>query len=136
MQGSAIFTDPSKLSRKELEDFMREKEHIRRIVGQIGGKPTTLGKLTTIAMFTFILVTLIAAPFLPENLELPAVEVGIVLLSIKIFLFLHNEAKVIHFQFWMLSSLEWRMNDMAKRLSRIDDNMQEISEKVETTKNL
>ena len=123
--GSESYNDLKKLSREELEEFVREKEHIRKIVGQIGGKPTIFGKVMNIGMLIFILMTLCTAPFLPKDLELPAVEVGLVLLSIKIFMFLHNEAKVIHFQFWMLSSLEWRMNEIAKRLSRLDKNRQE-----------
>lgn len=108
------------LSKEELEQFIGEKERIREIVGQIGGKPTGVGKVLNIAMLVFIILTLIAAPFLPESFELPALELGLVLLSLKIFIFLHNEAKVIHFQFWMLSSIEWRLNDMSKRLIRID----------------
>ena len=110
-----------------MEQFIREKEKIRQIVGQIGGKPTTAGKVINYTMLFLILVTLAAAPFIPKHLELPAVEFGLVLLSIKIFMFLRNEAKVIHFQFWMLSSLEWRMNDMAKRLARMDEDMHKIA---------
>lgn len=118
-------------SREELEEFVREKERIRKIVGQIGGRPTTLGKIFEYFMITAVLLTLIAAPFLPHDLELPAVELGLVLLSIKIFVFLRNEAKVIHFQFWMLSSLEWRMNDISKRLSRIDENFDKLTDKID-----
>ncbi|MFO7890633.1 MAG: hypothetical protein R6V04_09870 [bacterium] len=112
--------DSKNLSQEELQDFINEKERIRKIIGQIGGKPTLVGKIINITMLFFILATLMAAPFLPKDLELPAVEIGLVLLSIKIFIFLRNEAKVMHFQFWMLSSLEWRMNDIAKRLRKID----------------
>ena len=114
-------------AREELEQFKREQEAVRRKVGQIGGRPTTTNKIFNTAMIVLILATLIAAPFLPHDLELPAVEVGLVLLSVKIFIFLRNEAKVIHFQFWMLSSLEWRMNDMSKKIARIDRNLEKIS---------
>ncbi len=116
------FRNLSDLSREEMEEFIREREQIRRIVGQIGGKPTPMSKAITVLLIVFVLATLVAAPFLPKDLELPAVEVGIVLLSLKIFFFLQNEAKVTHFQFWMLSSLEWRMNEISKRLGRIDEN--------------
>ena len=112
-------------SREELEQFLREKEQIRHIVGQIGGKPTPVSKIANIAMMAGIFLTFIGAFFLPEDFHLPAIEVGLVLLSIKLFIFLHNEAKVIHFQFWMLSSLEWRLNDMSKRLAGIDDSLKE-----------
>ena len=92
-------------------------------MGQIGGRPTTMGKVVNISMLVMILITFVAAPFIPEDLELPAIEVGLVLLSLKIYMFLHNEAKVIHFQFWMLSSLEWRMNDIGNRLAVMDKNI-------------
>lgn len=120
--------DMKDLTREEMEEFIREKEKIRQIVGRIGGRPTIMSKVITILMIVFILTTLVSAPFLPKSLELPAVEVGIVLVSLKIFFFIQNEAKVTHFQFWMLSSLEWRMNDMAKRLTRIDENIQRLAD--------
>jgi len=112
--GKRSYDDLKKLSREELEEFVREKEQIRKIVGQIGGKPTIIGKLVNYGMLTVILITLAAAPFIPQELELPAIEIGLILISVKIFMFLHNEAKVIHFQFWMLTSLEWRMNEISK----------------------
>ena len=112
----------------EMEEFLAEKERIRQIVGQIGGKPNLVNRLTNIFIFVFIIATLISAPFLPESFELPAVEVGLALISIKIFFMLQNEAKVTHFQFWMLSSLEWRMNTISKRLAQIDENIQKISD--------
>ena len=127
MDSRASMKDMKDLSREELEEFIREKEKIRQIIGRIGGKPTRMSKVITVLMIVFILATLVAAPLLPQNLELPAVELGIVLLSLKIFFFLQNEAKVTHFQFWMLSSLEWRMNDMAKRLTRMDENIEKIA---------
>jgi hypothetical protein len=113
---------------EEMEEFLAEKERIRQIVGQIGGKLNLVSRLTNVFIFVFIIATLIAAPFLPESFELPAVEVGLALISIKIFFMLQNEAKVTHFQFRMLSSLEWRMNTLSKRLARIDDNIQKISD--------
>ena len=119
------------LSREELQSFLEQKEQIREIVGKIGGKPTTIGKVTNIAMLTAILITLFAAPFLPEHLELPAVEVGLVLLSIKLFIFLHQEAKVIHFQFWMLSSLEWRMNFISNKLTSLEKKLDPVIEEKE-----
>ena len=123
--------DMKDLTREEMEEFIREKEKIRQIVGRIGGRPTIMSKVITILMIVFILTTLVSAPFLPKSLELPAVEVGIVLVSLKIFFFIQNEAKVTHFQFWMLSSLEWRMNDMAKRLTRIDENIQRLADEMD-----
>ena len=71
------FKELKDLTREEMEEFIREKEKIRQIVGRIGGKPTTMSRVFTWLMIVFIVVTLIAAPFLPKELELPAVEIGI-----------------------------------------------------------
>lgn len=121
--------DIKNLTREELEHFAEEKEKIRQIVGRIGGNPTTEKKIFNWAMIVLIIATLIAAPFLPHRWELPAVELGIGLISLKLFMFLRNEAKVVHFQFWMLSSLEWRLNDMGRRLARIDENIVRLAKK-------
>ena len=131
--GKSTF-DTRDLSREEMEEFIREKEQIRQIVGQIGGKPTKTSRFFTVVMIIFILATLVAAPFLPSRWELPAVELGIVLLSLKIFFFLQNEAKVTHFQFWMLSSLEWRMNNMARRLDKLEGHMEKLADYVDAEK--
>ena len=118
--------DDHELTREEMEQFLREKEQIRSIVGRIGGKPTARTRVFNILMFILIIATLLAIPFVKNEYHTIALEVGILILSLKIFLLLHNEAKVTHFQFWMLSSLEWRMNDIAKRLARIDESMEKL----------
>jgi hypothetical protein len=78
-------------------------------------------------MFVLIIATFLAIPFLGREYHTIALEVGIFLLSLKIFLLLHNEVKVNHFQFWMLSSLEWRMNDISKRLMRMDSSFKKMA---------
>jgi len=120
--------DDGELTREEMERFIHEKEQIRQIVGQVGGKPTRIGRITTVSMIVIIAATLIAAPFLPDAFELPAIEIGLAFLSFKIFFLLKNEAKVTHFQFWMLSSLEWRMNDISKRLMKMESDLAKIAE--------
>lgn len=123
-------TDPSKpldeLERAELEAFKREKERIRRIVGDVGGRETPLKMWFDRIMLTLIIGTLGAAPFLPHQLELPAIEVGLGLLSLKIFFILQNQQRLSHFQFWMLSSLEWRLNDISKRVIRMDKELKQM----------
>ena len=43
--------------------------------------------------------------------------------SLKLAFFLHQSAKVNHFQFWMLSSIEWRLNDLAKKVNAMEKSM-------------
>jgi len=38
---------------------------------------------------------------------------------LKLVFVLAQNAKVNHFQFWMLSTMEWRLNEMAKNLDKL-----------------
>ncbi|MFC1504857.1 hypothetical protein ACFL6D_05520 [Spirochaetota bacterium] len=37
-------------------------------------------------------------------------------MSIKIIWMLHKQTKVEHFQFWILNSIEFRINDISKQI--------------------
>jgi hypothetical protein len=47
------------------------------------------------------------------------VEIATVTLSLKIIYLIHSQMRVAHFEFWILSSLEWRINEMMKQLREI-----------------
>ncbi|MGB2630952.1 MAG: hypothetical protein WBD17_06990 [Candidatus Omnitrophota bacterium] len=47
------------------------------------------------------------------------IEVGILLLSVKLVYFLESYIRLNHFQFWILSSLEWRLDQVDKRLKQL-----------------
>ena len=100
---------------KEIEDFKREKERIRGIVGKIGGVPTFKKKLLNM-LFIVAIMSCFAVPFIFKGWHLPMIEFGIVLISLKIIFLLHNNSRQMHFMFWMLSSLEWRLNEITKEI--------------------
>ena len=54
---------------------------------------------------------------LPEMFSL---EIAILLVSVKIIWMIHIQTKVEHFQFWILNSIEFRLNDIAKRIRTIE----------------
>jgi len=47
------------------------------------------------------------------------IEVATVTLSIKIIYLIHSQMRVAHFVFWILSSLEWRINEIMRQLREI-----------------
>jgi len=122
--------------RTELEHYKTERERIRDIVGQIGGKSTRRRDFTinmcflvlVIGAFVFDLVRSLAGwriPFLPQHILL---EIAVLLVSLKIIWMIHMQAKVGHFQFWILSSIEFQINmlmrrvaDLERRLPKDDD---------------
>ena len=59
------------------------------------------------------LIFIVASLMFPKHSTL-MMELTIVALSIKIVFLIHLQSKVNHFQLWVLSAIEWRMNEMMK----------------------
>jgi len=110
----------------DIEHYLKEKEAIRTIVGKIGGASTKAEKLIN----EFFLILVIAAfllPFFFTQISADiSIEIAILLVSLKLFYFLYQSAKINHFQFWMLSSIEWRLNEMAKKVKSIEKKFREL----------
>jgi hypothetical protein len=50
-----------------------------------------------------------------------SIEIGLLLVSIKIIWMIRKQMKVEHFQFWILNSIEYRINDVSKKLKQIEN---------------
>ncbi len=120
--------------REELEHYRTEKEKIRSIVGQVGGK--TSRRVHTIINGLFLILVLAAflfdvlrhvmqwnIPYLPTTLVL---EVAVLLVSLKIIWMIHTQTKVDHFQFWVLSTIEFQMNVISRRVNDLSSSIKAI----------
>jgi len=104
----------------ELEHFEKEKERVRTIIGTIGGVPQFRTKFIN-AFFIFIIVVAgVISIFSGEKLRLLMVELTTVMLSVKIIYMIHVQMRVNHFKFWILSAIEWRINEMMVRIKQIE----------------
>jgi len=107
--------------KKEIEEFNKEKEDLKLILGKIGGKEYSNRDNIINILFLIIILTLfiteITTHFLPTYISL---EVSVLLVSIKIVWMIHAQHKYNHFQFWILNSIEFRVNDLTKRLKKIE----------------
>ena len=111
--------------RKELEHFQKEKERVRAIVGKIGGVPKTQAKIINAVFIIVILVSLVVSIVGGEKWRLLMIEIATVALSIKIIYLIHSQMRVAHFEFWILSSLEWRINEIMKQLRALRNDKDE-----------
>ncbi len=120
---------------EELEQFRREKDKIRSLVGQIGGtKAASRDRIINLGFIVAIAVILamdlvrhmlnIDRWWIPEMLSL---EIAVFLVSIKIIWMIHLQSRVEHFQFWILNAIEFRLNDAVKRLRDIEDKIDKPS---------
>lgn len=105
--------------RMELEHFQREKERVRAIVGKIGGVPKTQANLINTLFIVIIVVSVIVSVVAGERWRWLTIEVATVTLSIKIIYLIHAQMRATHFEFWILSSLEWRINEIVKQLREL-----------------
>ena len=119
-----------KALQEELEQYRKEKEKIKNIIGTIGGKSMNKYNKVYNTVFIILLVVFFVLDILRHffNVEtsLPplfSLEIGLLLVSIKIIWMIHKQTKVEHFQFWILNSIEFRVNDISKRINKIEKNL-------------
>jgi len=113
---------------EELEQFRQEKEKIKNVIGSVGGK--TLKKSDKLFNISFLLAISILfildaiRHILKINIPLPplfSIELGLLLISVKIIWMINKQMRIEHFQFWILNSIEYRINTMSKRLIEIEN---------------
>jgi len=115
---------------QELEQFKAEKEKIRNIVGQIGGKNYARQDLIVNIIFLGVIILLFILDILRHTLQIAlplpplfSIEIGILLISIKIIWMIYKQIKVEHFQFWILNSIEFRLNNLSHQINSIEKNL-------------
>ncbi len=138
--GIYVFETPGKENmtssdsmQSEINQYQDEKESVRKVLGQIGGTGTAAKeKAVNIAFATLVALFFsfdvmrhalhISIDFIPE---LFSVEIALLLVSMKIIWMIHRQQKVEHFQFWILNTIEFQMNNSAVRIRRIEKMIEE-----------
>lgn len=115
--------------REELERFKAEQDQIKQMVGQIGGIDDNKKDKAVNIVFAVMILILFTFDIFRNvfKLEVPlpplvSIELGILLVSLKIIWMMHKQTKLEHFMFWILNSMEFRLNDVQKKINRIDKN--------------
>jgi hypothetical protein len=121
-------TDETQMLREELEHYRSEKERVRQIVGQIGGQPSLRRTRWFNAAIVALVVIMFAVDLAREIFGLFAgvfppfvlLEIAIFLLSLKIVWMIHLQMKLHHFQFWILNSLDFQVNELSRRMRALE----------------
>ena len=101
-------------------------------MGQIGGKDAEK-KDRWMNRFFIIAVSIVATNDFLHHIfhvktpipSLFSLEIAVLLVSVKIIWMMHKSTKVEHFQFWILNSIEFRLNDVAKQLRNLEKTVRE-----------
>ena len=120
---------------EELKQFQAEKEKIRVIVGQIGGKGSGRRESIVTGVFIAFLAILfagdVARHVLHISVPLPplfSLEIAVLLVSIKIIWMIRKQTKVEHFQFWILNSIEFRIDQLSNRVRKMEGLLKEVGD--------
>ena len=118
-----------KILLEEIREFEKEKDRIRQLVGNIGGKNNAQVKKVNAVLVGMIIVLLFVGGVLRKmSLEL-TMYLAILLGIIKIIWMLYETKKSTHFQFWILNSIEVKVNEINKKIIRIEKIIKELQNK-------
>lgn len=119
---------------EEMEHYKVEQEKVKQIVGSIGGAhQNRKHKIFNAIFLTIVVVSFFMGGilhYIPVTLSL---ELGVLLVSLKIAWMIHEQQKVNHFQFWILNSLEIRLNSLqtgSRKIQKEITLMREENEKL------
>jgi hypothetical protein len=111
--------------RQELEEFQQEKEQIKEMIGRIGGRSYTrkdnIINAIFLAVIVFFFVMEVGFGLIPAFVSL---EISVLLVSVKIVWMIHSHNKFYHFQFWVLNSIEFRINELSKKVRSLDNRIE------------
>jgi len=119
----------------QLRSYKEERERIRDFLGRIGGKTDIKQDKIANWIFFVLIVLLFAFDIVRHvlNIHIPlpplvSIEIGILLVSVKIIWMISRQAKVNHFQFWILNSIEFRINNLSQQVGDLQQAMENVKE--------
>jgi len=102
--------------KRDIEMFQSEKERVRKIIGAIGGVPNFDSRISRIMFIVLVVGLLVVSLLSGGTLRLVMVELAIALVSAKLIYMMHVQMRVDHFQLWVLSNIEWRVNEICQKV--------------------
>ncbi|MDO4690280.1 MAG: hypothetical protein Q4A58_03185 [Fusobacterium sp.] len=115
--------------KEEFKEFLKDKEEIREIIGNISGSNNSNYKIISTLFFVIVLILLVTGVFLGEISLFTTLLLIAIVGIFKIIWMLQQSSKSMHFQFWILNSLEIRINDIDSRQKKIEKLLQELNTK-------
>jgi len=112
----------------EMENYKKEQEKIKKLIGSIGASHSSKHHKIFNGMFLIIVLLSFAGGifhFIPFTLS---VEMGVLLVSLKIAWMIHEQQKVNHFQFWILNSIELRLNSLQTNFRKMEKELKKQGE--------
>ena len=116
---------------RDIQEYNKERDEIKNMLGKIGGKSysnvDTVINIVFLLLISFFFITELTTHWLPSFISL---ELSVLLVSIKIVWMIHSQHKFNHFQFWILNSIEYRMNQITGKIKNIEKDISSLEKKL------
>ena len=123
---------------EELRQFKEEKEKIKQLIGQIGGAQSAKREKILSHLLIYTIVLLFVFDLLSHFIKLPislpyyfSLQISLFLVSLKIIWMINKQIKVEHFQFWILNSIDFRLNEVSKQVRTIEKFIDGLKKQIE-----
>ena len=117
--------------KEDLNDFLKEKEELREVIGKIGGNNNSQAKIVTTLFVGIVLVIFVAGIVLKQLSPMTTLLLLILILGFKIIWMQQQTQKSMNFQFWILNSIEIRINELDKKQKKLEKMIGELGNKKE-----
>ncbi len=112
--------------KEDLNEFLKEKEEMRDIIGKIGGSNNSQYRLMTTLFAGIILVIFVTGIILRRLSPTLTILLSILIAAFKIIWMQQQSQKSMHFQFWILNSIEIRINELDKRQRKLEKMLEKL----------
>ena len=112
--------------KEDLNEFLKEKEEMRDIIGKIGGSNNSQYRLMTTLFAGIILVIFVTGIILRRLSRTLTILLSILIAAFKIIWMQQQSQKSMHFQFWILNSIEIRINELDKRQRKLEKMLEKL----------
>ena len=112
--------------KEDLNEFLKEKEEMRDIIGKIGGSNNSQYRLMTTLFAGIILVIFVTGIILRRLSPTLTISLSILIAAFKIIWMQQQSQKSMHFQFWILNSIEIRINELDKRQRKLEKMLEKL----------
>ncbi|MDR1832135.1 MAG: hypothetical protein LBQ97_05300 [Fusobacteriaceae bacterium] len=105
---------------EELHEFQKEQEKVRGIVGQLGGSVKRQNRIVSIIFLLLIFGLLVVGLGMRKTNITLTLLIVLLLAIFKVIWMIYGMQKAYHFQFWILSTLEFRINEVDKKIRKLE----------------
>ncbi len=105
---------------EEVYQDLHDKK-LRNIIGSYGGKPTLKDKIFNVVFVVLVMGLFIVEIFFRQVVGTMALDAAVLLISLKLIYLMHTQAKVNHYQFWILTALEMKTTIMLEKIQKMSE---------------